>query len=157
MGGPDRHLKVLAVASGGGHWVQLLRLVPAFTDCELVFVTVIKSYRLQVRGNRFYWVNNARRGSKFWSIHLAVQAIRIAWILAKEKPDVVISTGAGPGYFAVAFGHFLRARTIWVDSIANIEHLSAAGSRVGWCADLWLTQWPGLARTTGPTYGGAVI
>ena len=148
---------MLAVASSGGHWVQLLRLVPAFTDCDLVFVTVVKSYRSQVPGNRFYLVNDARRGSKLWLIQLAAQAIRIAWIVAKENPDVVVSTGTAPGYFAVAFGHLLGAKTIWVDSMANIEHLSAAGSRVGWCADLWLTQWPGLARGGGPHYGGSVI
>ena len=32
--------KVLAVASSGGHWTQLLRVTPAFTSDEIVFVTV---------------------------------------------------------------------------------------------------------------------
>jgi len=31
--------KVLAVASSGGHWVQLRRVVPAFADSEIVYVT----------------------------------------------------------------------------------------------------------------------
>ena len=35
----------MAVASGGGHWVQLLRLTPAFVDLDLVFVTVNEAYR----------------------------------------------------------------------------------------------------------------
>jgi len=149
--------KVLAVASSGGHRVQLRRLVPAFRGCELVFVTTVKSYRSQVGGNRYYSVTDARRRSKLRLIRLAAQVLGIAWILAKEAPGIVISTGTTPGYFAVVLGHFLGAKTIWVDSMANMERLSLAGSRVGWCADLWLTQWPGLARTTGPMYVGSVI
>jgi hypothetical protein len=30
--------KVLAVASGGGHWVQLLRLQPAFVHHKVTYV-----------------------------------------------------------------------------------------------------------------------
>lgn len=37
--------KVLAVASGGGHWMQLMRLVPALNGYEVIFVTVSDPYR----------------------------------------------------------------------------------------------------------------
>jgi hypothetical protein len=84
-------------------------------------------------------------------------ALQIAWILMKESPEVVISTGAAPGYFAVVLGRLFGARTIWVDSIANADHISMAGVRVGRHADLWLTQWPHLSRPDGPHYGGAVL
>jgi UDP-N-acetylglucosamine:LPS N-acetylglucosamine transferase len=131
-----------------------LRLVPAFTNHEIVFVTVVKSYRSHVPGKRFYFVNDANRESKLGLIMLAAS---LAWIVGRERPDVVVSTGAAPGYFAVLFGHLLGARTIWVDSIANIERLSISGLHVGWCADLWLTQWPDLVRTEGPHYGGTVF
>ncbi len=146
--------KVLAVSSSGGHWAQLLRLAPAFSDCDVVFVTVLESYRPEVPKNKFYVVNDANQWNKFGLIRLA---IRLAWIVVKERPDVVISTGAAPGYFAVLFGRLLRARTIWVDSITNIEHLSMSGSLAGKCADLWLTQWPHLAKNEGPFYGGSVL
>ena len=36
----DRRPKLLAVSSGGGHWVQLLRIAPAFENCDVTFVTV---------------------------------------------------------------------------------------------------------------------
>jgi hypothetical protein len=146
--------KVLAVASSGGHWVQLRRVVPAFADSEVVYVTVLKSYRSEVPENRFYQVNDATRWNKFGLIMLA---IRLAWIVGKERPAVVISTGAAPGYFALILGRWFGARTIWIDSMANIEHLSMSGSRVGRYADLWLTQWPHLARTEGPHYAGSVL
>ena len=51
----------------------------------------------------------------------------------------------------------MRARTIWIVSIANAEELSFAGQMVGRYADLWFTQWPHLARPGGPRYKGAVL
>jgi UDP-N-acetylglucosamine:LPS N-acetylglucosamine transferase len=145
--------KALAVASGGGHWMQLQRLVPAFESHDIIFVTVLESYRRQV-SNKFYVVRDANRWNRFGLITLAA---RMAWIVHREKPDVVISTGAAPGYFAVLFGHLFGARTIWVDSIANVDHLSLSGRLAGKHADLWLTQWPDLAKPGGPHYAGAVL
>ena len=51
--------RVLAVASGGGHWIQLSRLLPAFDECDVAFLTTLKSYRAQVDGARFYVVQDA--------------------------------------------------------------------------------------------------
>jgi UDP-N-acetylglucosamine:LPS N-acetylglucosamine transferase len=146
--------KVLAVSSSGGHWVQLRRVVPAFENSEVIYVTVIDSYRAQVPKNKFYTVHDATRWNK---LGLIVLALNLAWIIVKEKPGVVISTGAAPGYFAILLGRFFGARTIWIDSMANIEDLSMSGARVGRYADLWLTQWPHLARSEGPHYGGGVL
>ena len=146
--------RLLAVSSGGGHWVQLLRIKHAFADCEVTFVTVDESYRAQVPDHRFYVVNDANR---FTKLALLKSALRLAWIVWSEKPDIVVSTGAAPGYLALRFGRLLGARTIWLDSIANVEHLSMSGSRIGRCADLWLTQWPHLARPEGPHYEGSVL
>jgi UDP-N-acetylglucosamine:LPS N-acetylglucosamine transferase len=150
---PNRS-KVLAVSSSGGHWVQLRRVVPAFAKSEVVYVTVLESYRSQVPENNFYAVNDATRWNKFALIRLA---LHMAWIIAIERPDVVVSTGAAPGYFAVLLGRWFGAKTIWIDSMANIEELSMSGARAGRYADLWLTQWPHLARAEGPQYGGSVL
>ena len=146
--------KLLAVASGGGHWVQLLRLAPAFAECEVVFVTVQEAYRADVEGHKFYSVSDATRQTK---IRLIRTALELFWIVGKEKPDVVISTGAAPGYFAIVLGKLLGARTIWVDSIANVEQLSMSGKLAGRYAHLWLTQWPHLATKKGPQFRGAVL
>jgi hypothetical protein len=149
-----RKKKLLAVSSGGGHWIQLRRVAPAFEGYEVVYVTVVASYRSQVPDNRFYRVNDATRWDKAGLILLAM---RMAWIVLRECPTGVISTGALPGYFAVRFGGWIGARTIWLDSMANVEDMSMSGARVGSCADLWLTQWPHLAKTLGPYYGGSVL
>jgi UDP-N-acetylglucosamine:LPS N-acetylglucosamine transferase len=131
-----------------------MRIRRAFVDCDVTFVTVHDSYRAQVPGHKFYLVNDANRSTKFELLKAAGRIAQIIWI---ERPDIVISTGAAPGYFALRFGRLMGARTIWVDSIANVEHLSMSGDRIGRCADLWLTQWPHLARPNGPHYTGAVL
>ena len=84
-------------------------------------------------------------------------ALSLLWVLIRERPDVVISTGAAPGYFGIFFGRLMGARTIWLDSVANAEVLSLAGRKAGRLADLWLTQWPHLAKEGGPTFHGSVI
>jgi UDP-N-acetylglucosamine:LPS N-acetylglucosamine transferase len=146
--------KLLAVSSGGGHWIQLLRITPGFEGCDVAFVTVHESYRTQVANHKFYVVNDANRWSK---LALVKAACRLACIVWKEKPDIVLSTGAAPGYLALRLAKMLGARTIWIDSIANVEELSMSGRRIGRCADLWLTQWAHLARPEGPHYAGSVL
>jgi UDP-N-acetylglucosamine:LPS N-acetylglucosamine transferase len=146
--------RVLAVASGGGHWIQLRRLMSALRDCDVAYVTTLHSCRAHVPDSRFYVVGDANRDTK---ARLLLMALRMAFILLRERPDVVISTGAAPGYFAVRLGKLIGARTIWVDSMANAERLSLCGRQVGAHADVWLTQWPHLARPEGPFYEGAVL
>ncbi len=145
--------RILAVSSGGGHWVELLRIRPAFDDTHVAFVTVQRNYQVDVQGSRFYVVNDATRWNKF---AMLVMAMRLLLIILRERPDVVVTTGAAPGYFALRFGRWLGARTIWLDSIANADELSMGGRIAGPHADLWLTQWEHLAENDGPEYAGAV-
>lgn len=147
-------VKVLAVASGGGHWVQLRRVVPAFDGMEIVYVTISEAYRDDVPGARLHVVNDATRWNK---LGLLVQAWRLFGIVLRERPDVVFSTGAAPGFLAILFGRMIGARTIWLDSIANAEQLSLSGRLAGHVAGLWLTQWEHLASTGGPRFEGRVF
>ncbi len=147
-------MKILAVASGGGHWIELLRVRPAFEDHLVHYVTVQEKYRDDVTGSPFHVVRDATRWQR---VALLIQALQIVWIVLRVRPEIVISTGAAPGYFALRLGKLLRARTIWLDSLANVETLSQAGEMAGPYADLWLTQWPELAGDGGPEYGGKVL
>jgi UDP-N-acetylglucosamine:LPS N-acetylglucosamine transferase len=152
LGAGSQH--ILAISSGGGHWVQLLRLRPAFEGHRVTYVTVSRAYAADVPGCRFRAIPDATRWSKLRLLHLA---FRVAWVVLTERPAVVVSTGAAPGYFAVRLGKWLGARTIWIDSIANVERLSLSGQRIGPHADLWLTQWPHLVRPEGPHFLGGVL
>jgi hypothetical protein len=120
----------------------------------VAYVTVDHAYACEARGARFFVVNDATRWNK---LGLLILALRLALIMLRFRPHVVISTGAAPGYFALRLGKLAGARTIWVDSIANVEELSMTGRLVGRYADLWLTQWPQLACPGGPEYRGAVL
>lgn len=147
--------KILAVASGGGHWVQLRRLFRAFDGCDLALATVHADYVADApAGARFYTIRDATRWDKLGLIVLAFQILRIVLI---ERPQVVLSTGAAPGYLALRIGKLFGARTIWIDSIANVEQMSLSGQRIKPYADVWLTQWEHLARPEGPIFIGAVI
>ncbi|MGF1467097.1 MAG: UDP-N-acetylglucosamine--LPS N-acetylglucosamine transferase [Sandaracinaceae bacterium] len=151
---PLRRRKILAVSSGGGHWVELLRLRPAFEGHFVVYVTVSEVYRPQVGRAPLRVVPDVTRWDR---VGLVRAAARILRILLEERPDVVVSTGALPGFFALVLGKRLGARTVWVDSLANADELSMSGQRVGPHADLWLTQWPELQQPGGPAYLGSVL
>ncbi|MCA9275320.1 MAG: hypothetical protein KDA29_04790 [Phycisphaerales bacterium] len=149
-----RKPRVLAVASGGGHWVQLRRVAPAFEGCDVTYVTVEKSYRDEVHDARVRIVLDATRWNK---LKLIVMMLQITWIVLTSRPDVVISTGAAPGFFALRIAGILGKRTVWLDSIANVEEVSMSGRKIGPHATLWLTQWAHLAEPDGPQFRGAVL
>jgi glycosyltransferase involved in cell wall biosynthesis len=146
--------RILGVSSGGGHWVELIRLAPAFQGHDVAFATVDEAYRGEAGPARFYTVQDVTRWDTW---RCASTLAKLAWILLRERPDVVVSTGALPGYFSLRLARWFGARTVWVDSIANVKELSLSGRRVGAYADLWLTQWPHLAGPDGPSYRGSVL
>jgi len=146
--------RVLLVASAGGHWVQLIRLLPAFEDCEKIFITTDPANRSTVAGDQFLLAPDANRWNKIRILWLAL--IMLKHIIS-VRPDIVISTGAAPGFFALFFGKKFGAKTIWLDSIANVDELSMSGKKVRKYADLWLTQWKHLAKPEGPKFVGAVL
>lgn len=163
-----KSLRVLAVASSGGHWVQLMRLRPAWHGCDVAYLTTNESYgdalREEVQQDglpppRFHVTVSANRWQK---LRLLRQLFDICRVVARERPAVIVSTGASPGYFAIRIGKMLGARTVWVDSIANAGEMSLAGIKAGKFADLWLTQWESVAEATvvdgrRPEFWGAVL
>lgn len=149
-----RRPRVLAVASGGGHWVQLLRLRPAFEHGELEFASVVPDYAAEVPGHRFHLLPDATRWDR---LALVVLLLKVTWLMLRRRPDVVVTTGAAPGLLALAAAKLVRARTVWVDSIANVEEMSLSGRQARRFADLWLTQWEHLAQPDGPAYEGSVL
>jgi UDP-N-acetylglucosamine:LPS N-acetylglucosamine transferase len=147
--------RVLAIASAGGHWVQMRRLSAAFEGCDVGYVSTYKDLADTVGGARFYKVTDVTRRNP---ARLLRTALQLAGILLKERPDIVITTGALPGLICIALAKMLtKAETVWIDSIANCEELSSSGKQARRFADQWLTQWPELARPDGPHYWGAVL
>jgi UDP-N-acetylglucosamine:LPS N-acetylglucosamine transferase len=136
-----RRRKVLLVSSSGGHWTELRRLADAFEPYERVWCSVLGEMRAEVAPDAFHLVPDATRWNK---LRLAWSALRVLAVLVRVRPDVVVSTGAAPGYFAVLFARAVGARSVWIDSIANAEELSMSGRKAARIATLTLTQWPEL-------------
>jgi UDP-N-acetylglucosamine:LPS N-acetylglucosamine transferase len=156
-------VRVIAVASAGGHWVQLMRLRAAWQDMDVTFVSTDPGLAAVLgriaaeTGNPPPPLLVVAEANRWQKLRLAKQLLQLTWIMVRKRPDAVVTTGAAPGYFSLRLAKLLGARTIWIDSIANTEELSLSGQKVGRYADLWLTQWPDLARPGGPTYIGAVL
>jgi len=147
--------KVVALSSGGGHWVQLLRLRPAFAECEVTYVTTRPGFAADLEpGSAFRVIPDCNRDRRLQTVACALSVLVL---LLRIRPDVIISTGALPGFLAVFIAKKLGIRTIWVDSVANAEELSLSGQKAGRHADLWLTQWQHLAQPDGPHHFGSVL
>lgn len=137
-------MRILAIASKGGHWVQLLRITKAFTDTETIYVSTNSKLSETVEGHRFYTVPDGNRNSILRLIHTFFLMLRI---IHKTKPDTLITTGSGPALMGIIAGWLTGKKTIWIDSIANVERVSSSGKIAHYFASRVYTQWPNLANS----------
>ena len=147
--------KVMAIASIGGHWIQLLRIArPMEEHYSMIYVSTHPKCATMVEGERFCQTADFSRSDAWKLIPSFFKAVRLIW---KEKPDAIITTGAAPGMAFLFVGWLLGKKTIWIDSIANAEHLSASGRIASKFASRTYTQWKDLAvgkiQYTGNVFG----
>ena len=135
--------KVMAVASIGGHWIQLLRIArPMEEHYEMIYVSTHPKCAAMVEGKNYYLATDFSRSDAWKLIPSFFKAIKT---ILKEKPDAIITTGAAPGLIWAFAGWLLRRKTIWIDSIANAHHLSLSGRIAALFVSRIYTQWPHLA------------
>jgi len=155
--------KLLAISSGGGHWIQLFRMRPAWDNLDVTYACTMYGLEDEIaqdaadRGGlkvRYVLLPEANRWQKARLIGLL---LRIFWLILRFNPDTIITTGAAHGYFALRIGKWFGAKTIWIDSIANAGEVSKSGMMVKPYADVWLTQWEHLVGAEGPIFQGAVL
>lgn len=137
-------MKVLAIASKGGHWIQLLRITKALTDIDIVYVSTNSNFSKTVKGHRFYTVSDGNRNSLFRLILTFFRLLRIVYIV---NPKIILTTGAAPGLMGILVGAIYGKKTIWVDSMANVEEISTSGKIAHYFASRVYTQWPKLANS----------
>jgi UDP-N-acetylglucosamine:LPS N-acetylglucosamine transferase len=150
----SRPKRLLAVASGGGHWVQMMRLRPAFAGAEVHYVTPDASAAAVVSPAPLHTYPDANKDAP---LRLMMTALHLAVIVLRVRPDVVISTGAAGGYLAILIARVLGARTMFIDSIANAQELSVSARLARGVAHRVLCQWPDVASATGTEFSGTVI
>jgi UDP-N-acetylglucosamine--N-acetylmuramyl-(pentapeptide) pyrophosphoryl-undecaprenol N-acetylglucosamine transferase len=133
-GAADKRLRLCLAASGGGHVRQLLDLEPAWSGHDYFFVTedtaLGRSIGAQHRAHFIphYAAGQARLGHTIQMLGGAVRNfLRSAAIVLKERPQVVVSTGAGAVFFTVLWARLLGARVVVVESFARFDHPSLFG------------------------------
>lgn len=138
-----KKLKVFAVASIGGHWVQLLRIAKALEkEFDVVYMSTHEKCATMVEGRVYYSMNDFSR----WDFYkMLPELLHSIYIICKEKPSIVITTGAAPGLVCLFAAKICGIRTVWIDSIANVEHISFSGRIASKFASRIYTQWPSLA------------
>ncbi|MEP9401770.1 glucuronosyltransferase [Sphingomonas sp. VNH70] len=138
--------RVMLVASAGGHWIELSRLSSAFAGCDCRFVSTAPGMTAPVGDAPVQCIRDSSRDTLPAMVRTAFEIWRI---VRRERPEVVVSTGAAPGAIALVAAKLLGARTIWIDSIANGDELSMSGRAIRPFADLRLTQWEHLTHRYG--------
>ncbi|WP_298300695.1 glucuronosyltransferase [uncultured Erythrobacter sp.] len=146
--------KVLAVASGGGHWEQLMLLRDTLENYDVRFATTDLTFAQQHGITNAETLPDCNRNTPLRTLLCALVAIKV---ILKNRPNIVLSTGAAPGYFCLLAGRLVGARTLWIDSVANGEELSMCGKLSKRTAHECLTQWRHLADQDSVKYRGAVL
>ena len=138
-----KKLKVFAVASIGGHWVQLLRIAKALEkEFDVVYMSTHEKCATMGEARVYYSMNDFSR----WDFYkMFPELLHSIYIICKEKPSIVITTGAAPGLVCLFAAKICGIRTVWIDSIANVEHISFSGRIASKFASRIYTQWPSLA------------
>jgi len=147
--------KILAISSPGGHWIQLNKICDGLLQQQahkIIYVVPSSLFQSKKTKNH-YSVVDVSADNKLMLIPCALQ---ILFILLKERPTTIISTGAAPGVLAMIIAKFLPIKTIWVDSIANVKQVSRSGKMIKNHVDIFLTQWKHL-EDSNIKYKGAIL
>jgi len=148
-------MKILALASSGGHWMQLLRITkPLENIFEICYVSTLYDREQSVNGQHFYIINDFNRTNTIKVLTVFIQALKI---IRSENPDIIITTGAAPGLVMVFTGWLLRKKTIWIDSLANVQKLSLSGRIASLFVSRIYTQWKELQRNGKIFFAGNVL
>jgi len=135
--------KICLAASAGGHISQLMKLADAWGGQDVFYVTttpVMKDKLLRLAPA--YFVGESNRTHPLRALGVLYRCIRI---VMKEKPAVVISTGALHGCLICYLAKLLcGAKVVWMDSITNVDKPSLSGRLVYPIASLYLLQWKEL-------------
>lgn len=148
-----RRLRVCLAASGGGHVRQLLDLEPVWSEHEYFFVTEDTSLGESLRADHTTFfiphvaAGQARLGHPLRMIGAAGKnLVQSAKIVLRERPDVVISTGAGAVFFTVLLARLIGARVVIIESFARFDRPSLFGRLAMPLAHYQVAQSPALSK-----------
>lgn len=147
-------MRVLAVASEGGHWHQLMKLRPAFNGMEVHYATTLEGLPQRSDIASYTIIPDCNRNRPLQTIRSLASIVAL---LVRYRPSHVITTGALPGLLSLVISKLMGCTTIWVDSIANAAEISMSGRTAKRFSDLWVSQWEDVAKKEGAVFMGSVI
>jgi beta-1,4-N-acetylglucosaminyltransferase len=137
-------LDLLLVCSSGGHLLQLAALRPSWDAFSHVWVTFDKSdSRSLLRHERVVYAY----GPTNRSVRNLLRNLVLAWTtVARFRPRVILTTGAGVAVPFAWVGWLRGARVVYVESFTRIEEPSLSCRLIAPVADRLYAQWPELVR-----------
>jgi UDP-N-acetylglucosamine:LPS N-acetylglucosamine transferase len=146
-------IKICCTCSHGGHLNEMLQLQEAFTGHEVFYFCYDADTTRRLE--KAYLVPNMAKNP----IEFLKNLVRVFRIFRKERPDLIVSTGAEIAIPVVLVGKVFRARVLYLECGAQVVRPSVTGRVLYWLADEFYVQWPELLKAYGPRarYSGSLI
>jgi len=143
------------VASSGGHLLQLVHLSAGLPDLHWRWIAFdTPDARQLLTGRDVVYAHHPTNRN----IGNLLRNIRLAWMLVRrERPRVVISTGAGVAVPFLWVARIFGARVIYVESFARTSGLSLTGRLVRPIVHRLFVQWPGALAGRKTEYVGSLF
>lgn len=130
------------ICSAGGHLAEALAAIRE-TDVERYFVTKQDDHiKDRLDGSRIYYVEDPHT-SILGYIKNAAQSLGI---YIRERPRIILTTGAGIALPTCLLGCIYGSKIIFVESGARVTTMSKTGKILYRIADVSYVQWPSLQR-----------
>lgn len=139
-----KRYKICLVCSAGGHLNQIKELIaPLQNESDTFLVTMDRedSRTLLNSGVRHYFVRDIRDNGNLFTNFL--DSLKI---FLNEKPDFVITTGAGAALSTCLIAKLFFKKVIFIESFARVEEPSSFGKLISKFADYTFFQWPKLQK-----------
>ena len=136
--------KLCLVCSHGGHLAEMLQLADAFEDCDTFYFCYDANTTRALPNS--YRVSN----KPLSPIAFVLNVLRLMRIFRRERPDLIVSTGAEIAIPAVLVGKALRIPLIYIECGAQVYTPSMTGRLLYFVADRFYVQWPELLNAYGP-------
>ena len=139
-----RKLKICFVCSSGGHLAHLYMLKPFWQDKERFWATFDKEdTRSILQGERIYPVYYpSNRSIKA----LIINTYRAIKILRRERPDIIISSGAAPAVPFFWIGKLMGASTINIEVFDRIHRATITGRLCYPVTDKFIVEWEEMKK-----------
>ncbi len=146
-------MKICIVSSCGGHLTEARALRAAYEKYEHFYVLNDEVILPEdMRGKTFF----VRHWERDWLFFVNLWE---AWrILRRERPALILTTGAGVAVPFAIVGKVLRIPTVFVESFTRVNRPSLTGRVMYFLGDRFFYQWRPLGRFFPKgVYGGPLI